>query len=133
MSSEEAAASPTKEELIALLKSGKIEEFNRVRPEGEIDLAWANLEGANLERADLRWVCLNDAYLYEANLTRANLRLANLTRANLRGADLTGVDLAWAILNETDLTGAIFTDRQERFFLFRLLDWFKGIFGASWK
>ena len=118
MNSENTAAIPIKEELIALLKNGKIEEFNRVRPEGKIDLRWADLIRADLTGADLTGADLHGACLMGACLTRANL-----TRANL----------SWAILSEANLTGAIFTDRQERFFLFRLLDWFKSIFGASWK
>jgi uncharacterized protein YjbI with pentapeptide repeats len=103
MNSENTAAIPTKEELIALLKSGKIEEFNRVRLAREIDLAgaslrganlawanlaWADLAGANLAWANLAWANLTGVDLHEADLYDANLRRANLTRANLSEADL---------------------------------------------
>ena len=91
MSSENTAATPTKEELIALLKNGKIEEFNRVRPEGKIDL-----RGAFLRLVDLRG----------ANLIGANLSLANLYKVNLSGADLSGADLCYAYLREADLREA---------------------------
>ena len=90
MNSENTAAIPTKDEFIALLKNGKIEEFNRVRPAGEIDLRKANLAGADLWGANLTEVILIGADLTEANLARADLRWANLCKADLTEADLTG-------------------------------------------
>jgi len=106
MSSENTAAPPTKEELIALLKSGKIEEFNRVRPEGKIDLRWADLIRANLYEADLRLANLTEAYLMGVNLTRANLTKASLIKADLTGAILIEAILIKANLIEANLTGA---------------------------
>ena len=79
-------AATTNEELKTLLKEGKIQEFNRVRPEGKIyfsriDLRGADLTGANLTRANLT----------EANLLSAILPGADLTKANLYGANLWSV------------------------------------------
>ena len=81
----------TNEELVTLLKEGKIEEFNRVRPEGEIDLQGAHLQGARLRGADLRGADLRGANLRGANLQRADLRWTKLQGADLRGANLYGV------------------------------------------
>ena len=111
MSSEEAAATPTKEELIALLRSGKIEEFNRVRPEGKIDLTEASLVGADLTEANLRL----------ANLDGASLVSADLTEANLYNASLQGADLAEANLFE--VKGL--SEEQRRLIIHKLQ--------ASWK
>tara|TARA_Y100000310_G_scaffold62384_1_gene57711 strand:- start:21117 stop:21566 length:450 start_codon:yes stop_codon:yes gene_type:complete len=92
MSSEEAAAPPTKEELIALLRSGRVTEFNRVRPKGVIDLI-----GAKLHKANLR-----EAHLYKVNLSGADLSGADLCYAYLREADLREADLIGAILHWTN-------------------------------
>ena len=66
-------AATTNEELKTLLKEGKIQEFNRVRPEGKIYFSGIDLSGADLIEANLR-----RAILIEVNLTEANLRGANL-------------------------------------------------------
>lgn len=85
-----------KEELISLLKSGRIEEFNKIRPR-----PFVNLSGADLSSAYLR-----GAYLSEADLSEANLSGADLSEANLRGTDLNKADLRGAHLIEADLRGA---------------------------
>ena len=59
----------------------------------ELDLAMADLSGANLNEADLEL-----AVLVNANLTRASLRGAVLWKANLKGANL----------HDADLTGAVY-------------------------
>jgi uncharacterized protein YjbI with pentapeptide repeats len=94
--------------------------WRRENPE-RIDLAGANLRGAdltgafltraNLGRVDLAGANLGRAFLTGAFLTGANLRGANLGRvdltgANLAGADLTEADLSRAFLTGADLTGA---------------------------
>jgi uncharacterized protein YjbI with pentapeptide repeats len=109
MNSENTAAIPTKEELIALLKSGKIEEFNRVRLAREIDLAGASLRGANLDGVNLTRANLTGADLNEADLTGACLIRADLNEANLTGADLTGANLTEARLIGANLAGANLT------------------------
>ncbi len=101
MSSEEAAATPTKEELIALLSNGKIEEFNRVRPEGKIDL-----RGAFLRLVDLRGANLIGADLWEADFVGTDLRRVDLTEVSLQGVNLIGADLREAILRGANLIGA---------------------------
>lgn len=68
------------------------------------DLTRATLRGANLTDADLTRATLSGANLTDADLTRANL-----TRVNLSGADLTGADLYSTILRKADLTGADLT------------------------
>ena len=83
------------------------------------DLVRANLYHASLPRADLTGAYLSDAnlggaYLFQANLGRAELTGANLSGADLNGADLTRTylaraDLTHADLSATDLTGADFT------------------------
>jgi uncharacterized protein YjbI with pentapeptide repeats len=93
---------------------------------GTVDLAKANIPGADLTgarfaHANLTDAELTNARLVEANLTQANLTAtgltgaslnqSNLTQANLTGARLTGADLtranlADANLTQIDLTGA---------------------------
>jgi hypothetical protein len=67
------------EEAYALLKSGKLSEFNKRISE------FGNL---NLSEAALSEAFLSEAFLSEAFLNRADLRGANLSGANLSGANL---------------------------------------------
>ena len=75
------------------------------------NLRWANLSeadlrGANLCVADLRWADLSGASLSEADLSGANLCGASLSGADLRGANLCVADLRWANLHGANLSGA---------------------------
>ena len=81
-----------KEQLIELLRAGKVEEFNQYRIDtgyGLIDLIGADLSGAILSTAILNGANLNGAYLRGANLNGAYLRGAYLRGAYLNGANLT--------------------------------------------
>src|SRR6266540_1827984 len=66
---------------------------------GDLHLARAVLNRADLTDASLGGANLTDAWLTGADLTRAQLPAANLTRAQLPGANLT-----LAVLNRADLT-----------------------------
>jgi hypothetical protein len=80
------------------------------------DFSGANLAGANFYVAILEGADFSGAHLAGAGLIRANLEGADLAGANLRGANLygailwganlTGADLAAAYLDGADLTGA---------------------------
>ncbi|MDA1190593.1 MAG: pentapeptide repeat-containing protein [Candidatus Poribacteria bacterium] len=67
----------------------------------EADLSGANLEGVVLAERDLR-----KADLKHANLRNADLQRCDLRGANLRNADLSGADLRWTNLARADLRGA---------------------------
>jgi uncharacterized protein YjbI with pentapeptide repeats len=111
------------EDLVALLKAGKVQEFNeRRKKRGNIDLFAADLAGAQIPEADL-----TNANLEKADLSDADLTDANLYRANLSGADLTNTKLESVMaaqsrwreavmegcnLNEADLNGADFSDAE---------------------
>src|SRR5215213_5968290 len=79
--------------LLKLLQDGKIEEFNKIRNEQDIPLAFrkADLIGKRLIGADL-----HDAELSEAKLVKTKLNSANLNGSKLRGADLSSADLGSA-------------------------------------
>jgi hypothetical protein len=115
-------------EALSLLKTGRIEEWNRLRASiREIpdlsravlrkavlfgaDLSGADLHKADLRGADLSRAVLRGAVLFGANLSRAvlfgaDLRGVLLFNADLRGADLRGADLGEAILRRADLSWA---------------------------
>ena len=79
----------TREELITMLQSGKVKEFNNYRSENPkvyIDLERADLSGADLRGAELSFANLTRAYLMNANLSGADLTDVNLEGANLWGA-----------------------------------------------
>ena len=71
-----------------------------------INLAAADLTGANLLGAFLSNSDLNRANLTGADLVVADLAKAFLLRANLTGADLTSANLSHAHLNAADLVNA---------------------------
>ena len=117
----------SREELIGLLRSGNVSEFNALRNregKGVIDLGGANLRdadlsGAKLNGANLSWAHLSGANLSGANLSggimnRAELNGANLSGANLRDADLSGAKLNGAKLSEADLSGADLSEADLR-------------------
>jgi uncharacterized protein YjbI with pentapeptide repeats len=77
----------------------------------EVDLKYANLNGADLKGADLRAADLGHANIDGSNFSGADLSHAQLDNVNLktatfRGANLSNVDLTGADLSEMDLTGA---------------------------
>ncbi len=86
----------------------------------EIDMAFANLHGAELDRSklwrargfevDLSNACLlcaqlGEARLHKANLIKADLRDARLVSTKLRHADATGADFRGAKMQEAQLDG----------------------------
>ena len=78
------------------------------------NLAFANLQGANLAGfnfmgANLGFANLSGANLQGANLRNANLGLTNLSGANLQGANLSGANLGLANLTNANLKGAMTT------------------------
>jgi len=76
----------TKQELVELLKAGKIDEFNQFRadnPDFKIDFYGADFSGTDLSYANLAGV----------NLAGANFTNANLIKANLKNAELYGVKI----------------------------------------
>ncbi len=106
--------------LVQLLKSGDVEEFNRIRPP-VLDLRWselndlvlpgvnfsgADLRQTNLARTDLTGANLRGAILEEANLQGAILRRVNLCRAILRNANLSHSELREVYAREADFRGA---------------------------
>jgi GTPase SAR1 family protein len=94
------------EEYLMLLKSGKIDEFNKKRRENEfniLNLVDADLGGADLISADLRGVNLKGVGLYGANLRGANLEGADLGNADFYGADFYGANLRRSDLYDTTL------------------------------
>jgi len=85
----------------------RIWEWNRRRESGEIlSLSGANLSGLDLSRANLSGANLSGANLSGANLFGADLSGADLSGANLSGADLSGVYLSWANLSRANLSRA---------------------------
>ena len=108
----------TPDEAIAMLKAGKVEEWNEWREIGEpipnlsradfrrADLTNANLGGANLNRANLRRAWFRRADLTNANLGGTDLRKADLGGANLKGAKLRGANLKGANLEGAELSKA---------------------------
>lgn len=77
------------------------------------DLERVNFLDADLRGADLRGANLKGAFLYNAWLQDADLSGADLYRADCTGADLTGADLRQALVDGTDLGGAIGVTLEE--------------------
>jgi uncharacterized protein YjbI with pentapeptide repeats len=98
-----------REDLLTMLRRGKVDEFNEVssRRQHIIDLSGADLSGIRLEGADFRGVTLDGAKLRKAFLAVSDFRGASLRFANLEGADLEGADFSKA-----NLYSAYFTDAR---------------------
>lgn len=73
-----------------LLRDEKIEEYNRTRPEGPLDLRNAHLRGCNLRGADLSHVDLSGAYFRNADLRGLDLSTTQLDGASLGSAHISG-------------------------------------------
>ena len=122
----------SREDAIAMLKAGKIEEWNEYRRAhpgwqpylaaakftyaelSSANLSRADLRGANLSRADLSGANLVDTELISANFFDANLNGAKLNGSKLREANLNGASLYGAKLRNADLTGADLVDADLR-------------------
>src|SRR5262245_17184046 len=102
----------TREDLVArcraLLRAGNVEEFNRTRPPGRIDLT-----GLDLSRKSLRGVDLDDALLARASLVQADLTGASFRRTVLDRSDLTKATLRGATFSrESRLRYACLSEAQ---------------------
>ena len=99
------------EDVQRLLKTNSCEECDLSQANlREVDLKYANLNGADLTGADLRAADLGHASIDGSNFFRADLSYGqlnnvNLKVANFRGTNLSSVDLTRADLREMDLTG----------------------------
>ena len=82
------------------------------------DLQFASMPGANLERARLIGANLRGAHLEHANLRGADFEGANLHGASLDGARIADARFADAVLERTDLTGAVLPEGEELLALF---------------
>ena len=79
----------TRDDLIKLLKAGKVDEFNQFRadnPDFIPDLIGADLLGADLKGVDLKYADLHSAVLHGVDFMGADLTDADLTGADLLGA-----------------------------------------------
>jgi TIR domain/Pentapeptide repeats (8 copies) len=97
-----------REEAVAMLKAGHVEEWNQRRwdlPDCERPILSTSDQVADLSMAVLRGADLHGVILQSADLSGAIL-----SEANLRGADLRGADLRRAKLVEADLRGAVLED-----------------------
>ncbi|MBF2050413.1 MAG: protein kinase domain-containing protein [Leptolyngbya sp. IPPAS B-1204] len=108
------APKPSAEDLLASYSKGKRDFTNHDL--SLLNLAKANLSGANFHQAKLQKINLQGANLLNsdfgrASLSHASLRNAKLARAylshaDLAGADLRGADLSYAYLSNANLRGA---------------------------
>lgn len=99
----------TREEALAMLRAGKVEEWNTYReenPEWVPDLSKAVLEDAALDGVNLSSAKLSSVNLLAAKLREADLRTTLLVGAQAGGASLQGALLAGAHLEFSDLSDA---------------------------
>jgi len=97
------------EKLLALLREGKIQEFNETRQKNNypaIYLINADLSNTNLENANLRGIILDNSNLQKADLKSTNLRCTSLRHADLRNSRIFGASIVDSNLQEADLRGA---------------------------
>ncbi|MCK7527867.1 MAG: pentapeptide repeat-containing protein [Ignavibacteriales bacterium] len=117
-----------KDELVQLLRSGNIEEFNSSRPfeEGvlldltEIDLRGCEIAGANLSFTDLSGSALNECEITEVDLTGCDLSAVDFSSSVIKNVDFIKATLAGTKFNnskvnecdfaEADLSGTDFSD-----------------------
>ncbi|PWU79436.1 MAG: hypothetical protein DLM72_17420 [Candidatus Nitrosopolaris wilkensis] len=97
--------------ILSHLEEEKIEEFNKIRQEGDVALY---LRKVDLSGKDLRGVDLHEADLSETKLIATKLTMSNLNGAKLKGADLSGADLRSADLYGAFLSGANLTRADVR-------------------
>ncbi len=108
--------SPIFSRLSALLEQGNVEEFNKLRPKGEIDLSRiqipkdTNLKGVNLTDAILIGAKLVSVNLSGAILTNANFTQADLAYAQLKDVSAKNANFDRATLNHSVGSNGDFTD-----------------------
>lgn len=105
-----------KDELLKLLRSGAVEDFNESRSYGEelldlteIDLKECVLTGANLEKADMSGSDLIEAELTEVNFNGSDLSAANFSHATLTDCCFSDTVLEGSILNCASIINCDFT------------------------
>lgn len=105
-----------KDELLKLLRSGSIEEFNENRSYDvelldltEADLKESVLTGANLEKVDLSGSDLTEAELFEVDFNGSDLSAANFSHATLNDCSFADAVLEGAILNCASILNCDFT------------------------
>jgi len=100
----------TDQELGELLKSGNVEEFNKIKRDwvGKINFDGINLSKMDLTLVDLRYTSLRNADFDYTNLTTAFFNGADLEQASFRNANFERANLVEANLNKAFLRGANF-------------------------
>jgi uncharacterized protein YjbI with pentapeptide repeats/Cdc6-like AAA superfamily ATPase len=103
-------------ELAELLTQGKVEDFNRSRQAGSIDLSRivipkdTNLSGVNLSGAVLTGAQLSNVNLSGADLTGADLTQADLSYANLQAVKASKANFDRSTLNYAVGSGGVFSE-----------------------
>ena len=108
----------SKEELIGLLKTNAVKEFNSSRPKDreelldltESDLSSVDLTGVDLSYADLSGSDFCEANLHNVNFANSDLSSVNFARANIAGVSFTGADLNGAKFSGAIITRSDFSD-----------------------
>ena len=104
-----APAQSVESRVIALLREGNIEDWNRLRERsrgGRPNLAGADLSNLYLRKADLSNAILNDAILDRSLLSEAILQGVEGRSASFKNADMRKVDLRESILTSANIKEA---------------------------
>jgi uncharacterized protein YjbI with pentapeptide repeats len=92
----------TMNDIMSLLRCGRIKEFNEYRQKNnqlKIDLSRQNLGGLHLEEVNLSGTLLSGADMSKTILINANLEEADLSKSNLTNSILENAKLSRANLN----------------------------------
>jgi len=104
-----------KDELLKLLRSGKIEEFNTGRSYEdsidltEIDLKECLLSGVNFSKIDLSGSDLSQCELHNVNFSESNLSAVNFTLAEIENTDFSDANMEGALLTSCCIANCDFT------------------------
>lgn len=78
-------------EMYDLLRSGRIQEFNQRKANGEpCDLRGANLRGLDLRNMDARGLDMSNCYMRHADLRGVDFSETRLDGASINGARISG-------------------------------------------
>lgn len=79
------------DKMYQLLRLGKIEEFNRLKQEGEsVDFANCDFRGLDLKGIDASGLDFSNSYFRQSDLRGVDFRDANLEGASINGAIISG-------------------------------------------